>query len=83
MPSSTKILTLTTASFLLISVAALSVCQFAMVPGVYTVLFPQEEEVHSSSWGHGYTHSAAQSSKKFKPLSVSIILYQGHCWIRK
>ena len=32
----------------------------------------QEEEVHTSSWGHRwYTHSAAQSSKRFKPLPVS------------
>ena len=50
-PSSTKILTLTTAPFLFISVGALFVCEFAMVPVVYILLCPQEEEVHSSSWG--------------------------------
>ena len=37
--------------------------KFAMVPGVYILLCPQKE-VHSSSWKHRYTHSAAQSSKK-------------------
>ena len=69
-PSSNEILTLTTAPILSISVGALSVCEFAMVPRVYILLCPQEEEVHSSSWGHRYTHSAAQSSKRFKPLPV-------------
>ena len=48
-PSSAKILTLVTAPFLFISVGALSVCEFAMVPGVYILLCPLEEEVHSSS----------------------------------
>ena len=47
--SSTKVLTLTTAPFLFISVGALSVCEFAMVPGLDILLCPQEEEVHSSS----------------------------------
>ena len=47
-PSSTKILTLTTAPFLFILVGAQSVSQFAMVPGVYILLWPQESEVHSS-----------------------------------
>ena len=49
-PSSTKILTLATAPFLVILVGILSVCEFAMVPGVYILLFPQEEEVHF--WHH-------------------------------
>ena len=62
---------MTTAPFLSISVGALPVCEFAMVPRVYILLCPQEEEVHSSSWGHRYTHSAAQSSKRFKPFLVS------------
>ena len=48
-PSSTKILTLVTAPFLFILVGVLSVCEFAMVPGVYILLIPQGEEVHSSS----------------------------------
>ena len=48
-PSSTKILTLTTATFLFILVGALSVCEIAMPPGMYILLFPQEELVHSSS----------------------------------
>ena len=48
-PSSTKIITLTAAPFLFLLVGAMSACDFAMVPGVYILLFPQEEEVHSSS----------------------------------
>ena len=48
-PSSTKILTLATAPFLFILVGVLCVCEFAIVPGVYILLCPQEEEVHSSS----------------------------------
>ena len=42
-------LTLKTAPISFISVGALSVCEFAMVPGVYILLCPLEEEVHSSS----------------------------------
>ena len=82
-PSSAKILTLTTAPFLFILVGALYLCEFAMVPGLYTLQCPQEEEVHSFFWGHKYTHSTAQSSKRFKPLSVTILMWQGHCWIGK
>ena len=47
-PSSTKILNLTTAPFLFISDGALSVCEFAIVPGVYILLCFQEEKVHSN-----------------------------------
>ena len=56
-PSSTKILTLTTAPFLFVLVSvrclsvSLSVCEFAMVPEVLILRPPppQEEEVHRSS----------------------------------
>ena len=58
-PSSTKILTLTTAPFLFVLVSVrclsfclsvcLSACKFAMVPEVLIILSPQEEEVHCSS----------------------------------
>ena len=78
-PSSTKILTLTTAPFCFILVDALSVFEFPMVRGVYILLCPQEEQVHSFSGGHRYTHSVAQPSKRFTPLSVAILLWQGHC----
>ena len=37
-PTSTKVLTLATAPFLFILVAVLSVCEFAMVPGLYILL---------------------------------------------
>ena len=72
---STKILTLAIAPFLFISVDVL--CKFAMVPGEYILLFPQEEAVHR------FTHSAAHSSKRFKPLSTIILLCQGYCRIGK
>ena len=78
---STKILTLAIAPLLFILVDVLR--EFAMVPGVYILLSPQEEEVHYSSWGHRSTHSAAHSSKKFKPLSAIILLWEGSCWIGK
>ena len=44
---SNKILTLAIAPFLFIFVGV--ICEFAMVPGVYILLSPQEEEVHYSS----------------------------------
>ena len=70
-PSSTKILNLTTAPFLFILVSALSVCKFAMVPGVYILLYPLEEEVHSSSWGHGHI----QQHNHQKDLNPCLSLY--------
>ena len=42
----TKILTLAKVKILFISVDVL--CEFAMVPGEYILLSPQEEEVHYS-----------------------------------
>ena len=42
-PSSTKILTFATPAVLLILIGVLSVCEFAMMPGVYILLSPQEE----------------------------------------
>ena len=55
---SAKILTCAIAPFLFILVDAL--CEFAMVPGVYILLYPQEEELHYS--------------KHFKPLSKTFNL---------
>ena len=55
-----------------------SVCEFSMVPGVYILLCLQEEKDTLLS-----THSAAQSWKRFKHLSVTMLLWQGHCWIGK
>ena len=40
---STKVLTLTTAPFLFISVGALSACEFAMVPGLDILLCPRKK----------------------------------------
>ena len=73
----TKILTLAITSFLFILVDVL--CQFALVPGRYILLSTQEEEVHSSYWGHKCTHAAAHLSKRFKPLSDITWLCQGYC----
>ena len=42
-------LTLATAPLLFLLVSVLSVCEFAIVRGVYILLRPQEEEVQSSS----------------------------------
>ena len=77
-PSSTKSLTLAmaTAPFSFNLVGILSVCEFVMVPGVYILQSLQQEEVHSSSWGHRCTQSAAHSSKIFKPLSANRLLCQ-------
>ena len=44
---SIKILTLAIEPFLFIFFGV--ICEFAMVPGVYILLSPQEEEVHYSS----------------------------------
>ena len=45
-PSSTKILALIIAPVLSVLIGAMFVCEFAM-PGVYILLCPQEEKVHS------------------------------------
>ena len=73
--SSTKILTLVAAPFLFFLVGAQSVCEFAMVPGVYILLCPQGKK------GILFfpTHSATQLSKRFKPMSVTMLLWQSHC----
>ena len=44
-PSFTKILIYFGNSTIFVLVGALSVCEFAMVPGVYILLCPQEEKV--------------------------------------
>ena len=75
---SNKILSLAIAPFLFILLGTL--CEIALVPGVYILLPPQEEgeeEVQCSSSGYIFTHSAVHSSKKFKPLSDIILLCQG------
>ena len=43
----------------------------------------QEKEVYSSSWGCRCIHSAAHSSKRFKPLSTITWLCQSYCWTGK
>ena len=77
-PGSTKILIyiLWQQHHFFILVGTLCVCEFAMVPGVYILLCPQEVRYTLL-----HAHSAAQSSKRFKPLSVSVtmLLWQGHC----
>ena len=68
--------TLTTEPFLFILVGTLSVCEFALVPGVYILLCPQEEKVH-----YDYTVMArsllnwkkTQTTKKDKLFMVFVI----------
>ena len=81
-PSSTKILTLTTASFLFILVDALSVGQFAMVPVVYMLLCLAVRRVYLFFIG-AQIYIGAQISKRFKPFSVIILLWHCHCGIGK
>ena len=76
-PCSTKILTLATAPFLFILIGVF--CKFAMVPSVHILLSYQEKEVHYSTGRKRCTQSAAHSSKRFEPLSATILLWQGHC----
>ena len=65
---STKILTLAIAPFLFVFVGVN--CEFAILPGVYILLSPQEEEVLilPKIYRHRCTHLATHSSKRFKPL---------------
>ena len=77
-PSSTKILTLATAAFLFVLVDTLSVCEFAMVPGVYILLCSQEEMVTFFLKAQMYTLSST-IIKRFQHLSFPLLLWQGHC----
>ena len=52
------VLSLTTTPFVFISVGALSVCGFAIVPGMYILLCPQEEEVYSAPERYTKIYSA-------------------------
>ena len=70
--------TLVTAPLLFILVGNLCVCEFAMVPGVTSECVPRKKRYTVLP-----THSAAQSSKRVKPLSVTIVLWQDHCSIGK
>ena len=75
---STKILALAIAPFLFILAGVLR--EFDMVPGVYILLSPQEEEVHSFSLGaQMYTFSNTFIKKIFKLLSAITLLCQGYC----
>ena len=67
-------LVITPFSFISVSI----LCEFAMLPDVYILLPPQEEEVHSSSWGNRCTHMAAHSSKRLNFLSIIILVCLGN-----
>ena len=54
------------------------VCEFAMVPGVHILLSPPGRKGTLLP-----THSAAESLERLETLSVTILLWQDHCWIRK
>ena len=61
-------------SFVLISIF----CEFDMLLDVYILLSPQEEEVHSFSYGNRYTHLAAHSSKILNLLFIILLVSLGN-----
>ena len=61
-------------SFISVSI----LCEFAILPDVYILLYPQEEKVVSSSWGNKCTDLAAHSSKILNPLPVVILAGLGN-----
>ena len=65
---STEILILAIAPLSFISVGSL--CKLAMLPDVYILLSPQEEEVHPSSWGDRRSYLEVHSSKTLNPLTA-------------
>ena len=73
---STEIFILAMVLLFLISVSIL--CELAMVPDVYIVLSPQEEEVHSASWEDRCMHLEAHSSKRLNTLSIVILVCLGN-----
>ena len=73
---STENLILAIAPLSFISVAIL--CEFAILPDVYILLSPQEEEAHSSSWGDRCTHLETHSSKLLNTLPVIILVCLGN-----
>ena len=60
----------------------LSACEYAMVPDVYILLSPLERGAPFYLRAKMYTFSS-KSIKIFKPLSPTVLLWQGHCWIGK
>ena len=66
---STQTLILAVVSLLFISVSVL--CEFSMLPDVYIFLSPQEEEVHSSTWGNKCAHLVVHSWKRLKEMCYS------------
>ena len=77
---STRILTLAIAPFLFISVGIL--CEFAMALDVYILLTLRKKGAHFFMRDR-CKNSAAYSSKRFKPLSAIILLWQGYFWVKK
>ena len=73
-PGSTKILIYFGNSTSFVLVGPLSVCEFAMVPECTFYCVPRKKRYTLFP-----THSASQSLKRFKPLSVTILLWQGYC----
>ena len=71
---------LANSAILLISVNVL--CELAMLPDVYFLLLlsPQEEEVHSSSWGDRCTHLEAHSSERLNRCSIILLVCLGNTY---
>ena len=55
-------------------ISGVILCKLAMLPDVYILLSPQEEEVHFSSRGDRCTHLEAHSSKTLNTLPVIILV---------
>ena len=54
-----------------------------MLPDLYILLFPQEDEEHSTSWGNRCTNLEAHSSKRLNPLCVIILVCLSNTWKSK
>ena len=70
-----KILSLAIVPLLFISVSIL--CKVSMLPNVYILLSPQEEETISSSLGDRCKYYVAQWSERLNPLSVIVLVCLG------
>ena len=70
-PSSTKTFTLTTTPFLFILVGAQSVCQFAIVLGVYILLYFKEYTLPKGT----YTHIPQHTYQKVLKSCLSLYYY--------
>ena len=57
---------------------SLHLCKFATLLYMYILLSPQEEEVHSSSYGKRCAYLEVHLSKRLNPLSVILLVCLGN-----